>query len=247
LTIVISEFRIRQSFDFKIITNDRLSCFMSNTINNSILTFDCLKIIHNKSYLLGWVKRLCEQKYFQTFKKIIALFVLKLRRSIQLILKFKTMKKHIITAVFSLFSIISIAAQSKKDVQVTKLYQNYIAIKSALASDDADKTSKAATEFIKTASAIDVKQVSEGNLNILRKDATAISEARTINTQRETFMNLSDNMIALAKEFKVSENPVYVQYCPMADGSWLSDEAKIVNPYYGKSMLSCGNVKSTIK
>ncbi|MBL7880654.1 MAG: DUF3347 domain-containing protein, partial [Chryseobacterium gambrini] len=116
------------------------------------------------------------------------------------------MKKYIITAIFSLFSIISISAQSKKDVQVTKLYQKYIAIKSALASDDADKTSKAATEFIKTASTIDYKQVSEGNLNILRKDATAISEARNISTQRETFMNLSDNMIALAKEFKVSEN-----------------------------------------
>ena len=157
------------------------------------------------------------------------------------------MKKYIITAIFSLFSVISISAQSKKDTQVTKLYQNYISIKSALASDDADQTSKAAAEFIKTASTIDYKQVSEGNLNILRKDATAISEARNISTQRETFMNLSDNMIALAKEFKVSENPVYVQYCPMADGSWLSDESKIVNPYYGKSMLSCGNVKTTIK
>lgn len=157
------------------------------------------------------------------------------------------MKKYIITAIFSLFSIISISAQSKKDAQVTKLYQNYITIKSALASDDSDQTSKAAAEFIKTASTIDYKQVSEGNLNILRKDATAISEARNISTQRETFMNLSDNMIALAKEFKVSENPVYVQYCPMADGSWLSDESKIVNPYYGKSMLSCGKVKTTIK
>ncbi|WP_294239356.1 DUF3347 domain-containing protein [uncultured Chryseobacterium sp.] len=157
------------------------------------------------------------------------------------------MKKYIITAVFSLFSILSISAQSKKDAQVSKLYQNYIAIKSALASDNADITSKAATEFIKTASAIDYKKVSEGNLNILRKDATAISEARSITTQRETFMNLSDNMIALAKEYKLSESPVYVQYCPMADGSWLSDESKIANPYYGKSMLTCGNVKSTIK
>ncbi len=157
------------------------------------------------------------------------------------------MKKYIITAVFSLFSILSISAQSKKDAQVSKLYQNYIAIKSALASDDADKTSKAASEFIRTASAIDYKKVSEGNLNILRKDATAISEARSITTQRETFMNLSDNMIALAKEYKLSESPVYVQYCPMADGSWLSDESKIANPYYGKSMLTCGNVKSTIK
>ncbi|OCA71882.1 hypothetical protein BBH99_13525, partial [Chryseobacterium contaminans] len=134
------------------------------------------------------------------------------------------MKKYIITAALSLFSIISLSAQSKKDAQVSKLYQNYIAIKSALASDDADQTSKAATEFIKTASTIDYKLVSEGNLNILRKDASAISEARTVDAQRETFLNLSDNMIALTKEFKLSDKPVYVQYCPMADGSWLSDE-----------------------
>ncbi|KQT23324.1 hypothetical protein ASG22_13190 [Chryseobacterium sp. Leaf405] len=156
------------------------------------------------------------------------------------------MKKYIITAVFSLFSIISISAQSKKDAQVTKLYQNYIAIKSALASDDADKTSKAATEFIKTASAVDYKIISEGNLTMLKKDATVISDARNIASQRETFFNLSDNMIALTKEFKLSEKPVYVQYCPMADGSWLSDEKQIANPYYGKSMLTCGNVNSTI-
>ncbi|ROH99831.1 DUF3347 domain-containing protein [Chryseobacterium daecheongense] len=157
------------------------------------------------------------------------------------------MKKYIITAVFALFSVISISAQSKSDAQVSKLYQNYIAIKSALASDDADKASKAASEFIKTASAIDYKMVSEGNLNILRKDATLISDARTITAQRETFYNLSDNMIALTKEFKLSEKPIFVQYCPMADGSWLSDEKQIVNPYYGSSMLSCGTVKSEIK
>ncbi|KMQ65056.1 hypothetical protein ACM46_12745 [Chryseobacterium angstadtii] len=157
------------------------------------------------------------------------------------------MKKYIITAALSIFSIGLFSAQSKKDAQISKLYQNYIAIKSALSSDDADKTSKAATEFIKTASTVDFKLVSEGNLNILRKDATAISDARSISAQRETFSNLSENMIALTKEFKLSENPVYVQYCPMADSNWLSDEKQIANPYYGKSMLTCGNVKSEIK
>lgn len=156
------------------------------------------------------------------------------------------MKKYIITLVFSLFSMIFVSAQTKSNPQVSKLYQNYIAIKAALASDDADKTSKAATEFIKTASTIDYKLVSEGNLTILKKDATAISEARSINTQRETFLNLSDNMIALTKQFKLSDKPVFVQYCPMADGSWLSDEKKIVNPYYGSKMLSCGSIKSEI-
>jgi hypothetical protein len=156
------------------------------------------------------------------------------------------MKKYIITAALSLFSIISLSAQSKKDAQVSKLYQNYIAIKSALASDDADQTSKAATEFIKTASTIDYKLVSEGNLNILRKDALPFLKREQLQL-REKLFNLSDNMIALTKEFKLSEKPVYVQYCPMADGSWLSDEKQIMNPYYGKSMLSCGSVKSEIK
>ena len=157
------------------------------------------------------------------------------------------MKKYIITALFSLFAIASVSAQLKSDAQVSKLYQNYISIKDALASDNADKTSKAATEFIKTASAIDYKILSEGNVSTLKKDATAISNASDISVQRETFFNLSDNMIALTKQFKISANPVFVQYCPMADGSWLSNEKKIINPYYGSSMLSCGSVKSEIK
>ncbi|CAA7386578.1 DUF3347 domain-containing protein [Chryseobacterium fistulae] len=157
------------------------------------------------------------------------------------------MKKYIITILFSLFTAVSLSAQSKKNAQVAKLYQNYIQIKSALSSDNADKASKAALEFIKTASTIDYKVVSEGNLNILKNDAAAISDSRIINTQRETFFNLSDNMITLAKEYTVSEKPVYIQYCPMADGNWLSNEPNILNPYYGSSMLSCGNVKSIIK
>lgn len=157
------------------------------------------------------------------------------------------MKKYIITALFSLFAIISVSAQLKSDAQVTKLYQNYITIKDALASDNADKTSQAAKEFIKTASAIDYKVLSEGNVSTLKKDATVISNAKDIAAQRESFFNLSDNMIALAKQYKVSANPVFVQYCPMADGSWLSNEKKIINPYYGSSMLSCGSVKSEIK
>ncbi|RMZ58257.1 DUF3347 domain-containing protein [Chryseobacterium nematophagum] len=157
------------------------------------------------------------------------------------------MKKYIITILFSLFTAVSLSAQSKKNAQVSKLYQNYIQIKSALSSDNADKASRAALEFIKTASTLDYKVVSEDNLNILKKNAATISNSRIINTQRETFFNLSDNMIALAKEYIISDKPVYIQYCPMANGNWLSNESNIVNPYYGSSMLSCGSVKSIIK
>ena len=156
------------------------------------------------------------------------------------------MKKYIITAIFSVLSAVSALAQSKKDVQVSKLYSDYIGIKSALASDDAGKASAAAAEFFKTSSSAR-KALSEGQLNVLRKDAKTIADSKSISVQRKTFHNLSENMIALSKEYKLSQELVYVQYCPMAEGSWLSDESKIINPYYGKSMLSCGSVKSTIK
>ena len=156
------------------------------------------------------------------------------------------MKKYIITAVLTIFSIISVAAQ-KSNPALSNLYSQYIQIKDALASDNADKTSQAANNFIKTAGTIDAKLLSEGNINALRKDATAISESRNIQKQRQFFYNLSDNMIAIAKKFKLADQSVFVQYCPMADGNWLSNEKKIVNPYYGKSMLSCGSVKSEIK
>ncbi|RYF85874.1 MAG: DUF3347 domain-containing protein, partial [Chitinophagaceae bacterium] len=46
--------------------------------------------------------------------------------------------------------------------------------------------------------------------------------------------------------FKLSDKPVYVQYCPMKKATWLSSEKQIRNPYYGSSMLTCGEVTETL-
>lgn len=157
------------------------------------------------------------------------------------------MKKYIIAVAVFISTAVSVSAQSKKNAQVAKLYTNYLAVKTALASDNAAATAKAATEFSRTAAALDKKAIPENRLNTLKKEAAAISGNQNISAQRKSFYSLSDAMIALTNEFKISENPVYVQYCPMADGSWLSSEKKIVNPYYGSAMLSCGNIKAEIK
>ena len=151
------------------------------------------------------------------------------------------MKKLIFTTLFSVFSILNLSAQ-KSDASISKLYQNYLNVKTALAADNSDDASKAANNFIKSASMVDYKVLSEGNLDVLRKDASKIAESRSIETQRESFMALSQNMIALTKNFKLADDTVFVQYCPMADASWLSADKEIKNPYYGKSMLTCGKV-----
>lgn len=156
------------------------------------------------------------------------------------------MKKIIFTALFSVFSILNLSAQ-KSDASISKLYQNYLNIKTALAADNSDEAAKAANNLIKSASMVDYKVLSEGNLDLLRKDASVISESRSIETQRASFGKLSNNMIALTKQFKLSDTSVFVQFCPMADASWLSAEKAVKNPYYGKSMLTCGSVQSELK
>jgi hypothetical protein len=58
-------------------------------------------------------------------------------------------------------------------------------------------------------------------------------------------------MIALVKKSGVSNGELYVEYCPMAfddkGASWLSSSKEIRNPYFGDKMLTCGEVKETIK
>jgi hypothetical protein len=51
----------------------------------------------------------------------------------------------------------------------------------------------------------------------------------------------------MAKGVKLSSEPIYQQYCPMKKAAWLSNESAVKNPYYGSSMLTCGNVTDTIK
>ena len=156
------------------------------------------------------------------------------------------MKKLIFTALFSIFSILNLSAQTT-DASISKLYQNYISIKDALITDNSDAASKAANEFIKSVSMVDYKVLSEGNLDVLRKDASTIAESRSIETQRESFAKLSANMIELAKKFKMADSSVFVLYCPMQDASWLSAQKEVKNPFYGSAMLTCGSMKSELK
>lgn len=80
--------------------------------------------------------------------------------------------------------------------------------------------------------------------------ATAkIKGAKDIGTARTQFSNLSASIIQLAETYPLSQQVVYKDYCPMAfdnkGGYWLSESEDIRNPYFGASMLSCGEVKQT--
>lgn len=129
---------------------------------------------------------------------------------------------------------------------VAQLLTHYYNLKNALVAGDASSAATNAGALVRELNNTDPKLLSESNIHILVADAGKISDAKDLNRQRTLFANLSANMAEVVKAIKPG-GTVYVQYCPMKKASWLSSEKAIKNPYYGSSMLSCGNVTETIQ
>jgi hypothetical protein len=140
----------------------------------------------------------------------------------------------------------SMNAQANQDyTPVNKLLPLYLDVKNALVGGSAASAASGANELLRTLNSIDYKIISEGNINTLVKDAARIAGTKDLNKQREAFAYLSNNFAALAKAVRLSNEPVYKQYCPMKKTYWLSSEEEILNPYYGSAMLNCGEVVET--
>jgi len=127
-----------------------------------------------------------------------------------------------------------------------QLLTYYYHVKNALVAGDATAASANASAFTKIANSIDQKMISKSNTHTLARGAARIAETNDITKQREFFADFSAAMAAVAKAVKLTDQPIYQQYCPMKKTSWLSSEKEIRNPYYGSSMLTCGQVTSTL-
>ena len=112
-------------------------------------------------------------------------------------------------------------------------------LSSALVASNRSEANKAAGELGKSLSVV------AGSAKASEVTAKIIN-ASTIDDQRKSFSALSDEMAILVKDEKLSMGMIYLEYCPMAKASWLSNEKEIKNPYYGDKMLKCGSVKEMI-
>src|SRR5688500_14463058 len=119
------------------------------------------------------------------------------------------------------------------------LIDPYLQVQVALAGDRFDGIATAAQAIEKAATA-------------LGKDASAIvagakklGAAKDIAAARTAFGDVSTALAAYAEKTKSGLGAgVRLAYCPMADKPWLTKDKDIRNPYYGKSMLTCGSFKN---
>ena len=143
---------------------------------------------------------------------------------------------------------------SEVQTSVNKMLTSYYAVKNALIADDGKTANVQAGELVKTLATIPMAKMNEEQHKVfmdlsdkIKSNAEQISKNTDVKKQRGYFNDLSNDVFALVKGLKANTNPVYQQYCPMKKAYWLSDNAAVKNPYYGKAMLTCGKVTETLK
>ena len=114
----------------------------------------------------------------------------------------------------------------------------YLKIQAALADDSMDGVKANAGNIATAATALGAPA--------MKIDTTAVQLASTteIEDARDKFGALSEAIDKYMTGLKLkAPEGVKVAFCPMVQKPWLQADATINNPYYGKSMQTCGSFR----
>ena len=136
--------------------------------------------------------------------------------------------------------------------------ENYMSLQEALARDAGEDASRAASRTQESLSRIDMSLLSGepheiwmGSSIRMNKALDQMIEAEQIEAARQAFERFSKELIIVVGQFGIPENKgLYKMHCPMAfnnkGADWLQGDGEVRNPYYGASMLRCGEVTEVI-
>lgn len=145
------------------------------------------------------------------------------------------------------------------DSSFSELLKNYYQLKDALVASDEGLASAAAMGIAGKSDSIDLKNIvadsaildmASGYFGSISAEAKALIALKGIEEKRKSFQIISENMYDLIRTVSYNKEKIYHQFCPMANNDlgayWLSASSDIRNPYFGKKMLTCGEVKDSL-
>jgi hypothetical protein len=130
--------------------------------------------------------------------------------------KLRIIKLFTLAAICAALSSASAATLSDKDKQFLSGYEK---AQKALAADDLSGAKAAA--------------------NDLGSEGAELSKSSSLTEARTAFERLS----AKAKQLAAGQPGYYVYHCPMLKKDWVQTSTTVANPYAGKDMVSCGEIK----
>ncbi|MBA4301016.1 MAG: efflux RND transporter periplasmic adaptor subunit [Cyclobacterium sp.] len=140
--------------------------------------------------------------------------------------------------------------------QITSVADAYFLVKNNLVKDNLSEAQKSLSTLDQNLGKVNMNLVKGeahdlwmGMLSGLKDAKTKMANTKDLEEARKHFSMLSFHMLEVTETFGLNKAVVYKDYCPMAFGDqgayWLSEQKEITNPYFGASMLNCGEVKQT--
>jgi Cu(I)/Ag(I) efflux system membrane fusion protein len=139
---------------------------------------------------------------------------------------------------------------------LSSVYTVYFTIADALAGDDLDRAKEGMKRFAAAIESIErpVGEQYEAWETAAHAMEAALAHGGHIEAMpdaRERFEDLSKQVIMLQKHYgHQGDGPRHLAFCPMAFGNegayWLQEEERIRNPYFGASMLTCGEIREEL-
>jgi len=153
--------------------------------------------------------------------------------------------------------------QSKNSAAFNEKFSNFLAnyyhLKDAFVLSNEEMASTSAKLLAASADSLQLDEVkadasivdmAKGYVQTVSSEANALVGEKDLEAKRKSFQMISDAMYDLVRTVRFDKQVVYHQFCPMAFNDagayWLSQSSDIKNPYFGKKMLTCGEVKDSI-
>jgi hypothetical protein len=114
----------------------------------------------------------------------------------------------------------------------------YLKIQSALAQDSVEGVRANAGQIATAATALGAPAMKIDTAAVQLASATELEDARS------KFATLSEAIVTYVDGLHLTlPEGVRVATCPMLHKPWLQEGSDMANPYYGKSMLTCGDFR----
>ena len=144
--------------------------------------------------------------------------------------------------------------KSKKKIKkvhlnnVNDIISGYLEGANGLAEDNLKKAKKGLKKYKEKLNKIKLKPLKSLASTIIR-DIEKSLKIKKIKEFRKKFKPISENSINLFSKVHNIPEDVNLFFCPMAEGGslWFNTGKDVRNPYYGESMLRCGDNKGKLK
>jgi hypothetical protein len=141
--------------------------------------------------------------------------------------------------------LLAISAEVGKDDSalmepVKSVLDHYLKISAELAKDSTKGVDEHATAISKAVKADAMKMLPAD----VAKEADALAQAKDLKAARQAFKPLSASLVKYLADNKAGKGVYHEAYCPMVKANWIQTDKAIKNPYMGKQMLDCGELKN---